>query len=231
MGIDDVVSKVKKNRDKKPYAVLYDFAQFIRRVEVPIPKIMAAFLYQERIARHGCWYWLINKFYYEPLLRYRCTTVGKNVRCDGDIPLIEGIGDVIIGDNVFVGNSGAWFFGSNLPQKPRLVVGDNTTINYRTVISIESSIRIGRNCLIAEECKIFDNNSHGIDYRKRDMTDADVAEIVIEDNVWIGMNSIVLKGVRIGMGAVVAAGSVVTKSVPSMTVVGGVPARILKKIT
>ena len=54
--------------------------------------------------------------------------------------------------------------------------------------------------------------------------------IVIEDKVWIGINSTILPGVRIGYGAIVGAGSVVTKDVPAMTIVAGNPARIIKKI-
>ena len=53
---------------------------------------------------------------------------------------------------------------------------------------------------------------------------------VIEDNVWIGINSTILPGVRIGYGAIVGAGSVVTKDVPAMTIVAGNPARIIKEI-
>ena len=54
--------------------------------------------------------------------------------------------------------------------------------------------------------------------------------VVIEDRSWVGLNSIILKGIRIGEGAVVSAGSVVTKNVPPYTVVGGNPAKILKRI-
>ncbi|WP_165251625.1 DapH/DapD/GlmU-related protein [Adlercreutzia sp. ZJ304] len=56
------------------------------------------------------------------------------------------------------------------------------------------------------------------------------APIHIEDDVWIGSGAIVLPGVRIGRGSVVAAGAVVTKDVPSMTVVGGIPAKPIKRI-
>jgi galactoside O-acetyltransferase len=54
--------------------------------------------------------------------------------------------------------------------------------------------------------------------------------VVIEDDVWIGCRSIVLKGVRIGRGAVIAAGSVVTKDIPAGAIAGGVPARVLSTV-
>ncbi|RFA25156.1 hypothetical protein CAI21_19880 [Alkalilimnicola ehrlichii] len=62
------------------------------------------------------------------------------------------------------------------------------------------------------------------------MTERDVAPVIIEDDVWIGNNCIVLKGVRIGRGAIVGAGAVVTKDVPAYCIVGGNPARVLKRL-
>ena len=229
MGIDKFIDNVRK-QETPFYAFLYNLYKNTRNISISIPKPIAGFLYSERLLRHELWHWFKNKFYYESLLRARCTSVGKNLRCDGDIPLIEGGGKIIIGDNVFVGNKGAWFVAPNICKEPVLTIGNNTSINYRTVISVESMVKIGNNCLIAEETKIFDNNSHGIDYRHRQMTEKDVSPIIIEDDVWIGMNSIILKGVTIGRGAVVAAGSVVTKNVPAMTVVSGNPATVIKEI-
>ena len=55
------------------------------------------------------------------------------------------------------------------------------------------------------------------------------APFIIKDNAWIGMSAIILKGVTVGEGAIVAAGSVVTKDVPPHTIVAGVPARVIKK--
>ncbi len=176
------------------------------------------------------WHYISNKFYYEMLLRFISDKIGDHVRTDGDIPLVIGGGKIIIGNYVFLGNKQAWILQRNLYPNPELIIGDFTSINYRTVISVEDKVEIGSYCRIAEEVKIFDNNSHNIDYEDRSMKEADVASIKIEDHVWIGMNSIILKGVTIGMGSVVAAGSIVTKDVPPRVLVGGIPAKIIKYI-
>lgn len=223
------IEKIRR-KDNLFYTLLYDMYFLLRDFKLPVPNILGSFFWHERMLRHGVWHWLKNKFYYEPMLRYRCAVTGKNVRCDGDVPLILGNGKIFIGNNVFVGNQGAWILVPNLFETPTLIIGDNSSINYRTVISVEQRVEIGNNCQIAEETKIFDNNSHAVDWRDRRMTPKDTAPIIIEDNVWIGMNSIILKGVRIGQGSVVAAGAVVTKDVPAQVIVGGNPAKIIKKI-
>jgi len=223
--LDDV------RRQQSPFhGFIYRFYKKIRSFNPPFVRPLYCALYHERMLRNEIWGWFINKLYYEPLLRYRCDSVGKGLKTDGDIPLIEGSGKIIIGDNVRIGPQGAWFLTRNLYDSPLLVIGNNTSINYRTVISVEQRVEIGENCLIAEETKIFDNNSHGLSYENRDMSKDDVAPIIIEDHAWIGMNSIILKGVTIGKGAVVAAGSIVTKDVPPMTLVAGNPARIIRRI-
>jgi len=229
MGIDKFIDKVRK-RETPLYAFFYNLYKDTHNISLSIPKPIAGFLYSERLLRHNLWLCLKNKFYYEPLLKARCTYIGRNVKCDGDIPLIVGGGKVIIGDNVLIGNKEAWFVAPNIYEEPVLRIGDNTTINCGTYISVESMVTIGNNCIIAEQTKIFDNNSHGIDYRHRKMTKKDISPVIIEDDVWIGMNSIILKGVTLGRGSVVAAGSVVTKNVPPMNLVAGNPARIIKKI-
>ncbi|WP_414717367.1 acyltransferase [Telluribacter sp.] len=73
----------------------------------------------------------------------------------------------------------------------------------------------------------MDNDFHGT--ANRDEEPAPEA-VILEDNVWLATRSMVLKGVRIGEGAVVAAGAVVTKDVPPYTMVGGVPAKVIKQL-
>ena len=109
-------------------------------------------------------------------------------------------------------------------------IGDNVGVSGCT-ISANRSITIGSRVLIGSGALIMDNDAHPLDYRSR-MSGSKGASspIIIEDDVFIGARAIILKGVKIGLGAVVGAGAVVTKDVPQMCVVAGNPARIVKSI-
>jgi acetyltransferase-like isoleucine patch superfamily enzyme len=80
---------------------------------------------------------------------------------------------------------------------------------------------------------VFDTDFHAIDpeVRRTDPFNLAIAPVEIESDVWLGARSIVLKGVRVGAGSVVAAGAVVTKDVPPGTLVAGVPAKVVGKTT
>ena len=130
-------------------------------------------------------------------------------------------------------------------------IGDRVHIGTSTLISA-NKIEIGDDVTIAWGCTIYDHNSHSVFWneRKNDTLQEyrdlkqfgdpiknknwDIVKskpIRICNKAWIGMNVIILKGVTIGEGAVVAAGSVVTKDVPAWTLVGGNPAIPLKEIS
>lgn len=107
-------------------------------------------------------------------------------------------------------------------------------IGARSLVGISNTLigplRIGNDVIIAQNV-VFSGLNHGyeaIDVPIKDQA-CSHAEIVVEDEVWIGANSVITAGVRIGKHAVVAGGSVVTKDVPAYTVVGGNPARTLKQ--
>ncbi len=129
-------------------------------------------------------------------------------------------------------------------------IGDRVHIGGSTFIS-RSRIIIEDDVTIAWGCTIYDHNSHSIywderkndtiqeykDYRifgkpivNKDWSNVVTKEIVIKKRAWIGFGVIILKGVTIGEGAVVGAGSIVTKDVPPYTVVGGNPARVIRRI-
>ncbi len=133
-----------------------------------------------------------------------------------------------------------------------ICIGDRTFIGSSTLICAQSII-VGSDALIAWGCTLIDHDSHSLDWQKRaddvrlwhqgllsagshgaalqkNWEVVPKAPIKIGDKSWIGFNSIILKGVTIGTGAVVAAGSVVTKDVPAWTLVGGNPAKFIKEI-
>lgn len=105
------------------------------------------------------------------------------------------------------------------------------------------NVEVGDDVLISWGTTIVDHNSHSISFSlrsndatdwlvgKKDWTNIKILPVKISNKVWIGFNSIILKGVTIGEGAVIGAGSVVTKDVPAWTIVGGNPARVIREIS
>lgn len=113
----------------------------------------------------------------------------------------------------------------------KIKLGDNTRI-HGSCIHAKEFISIGKNCLIAANCQIFDCNGHDVSFPyivDRINTTGKSKPIIIEENVWIGINSIILPGVTIGAGSVISANSVVVKDIPPMVVAGGNPAVVIKQ--
>ncbi len=107
-------------------------------------------------------------------------------------------------------------------------LGANVHINENVVISAKrSEVTIGDNVIFSTGCVV---TSIGYDFDGRSENHHSDAAITIEDNVWIGANATILPNVRIGQGAVIGAGAVVTKDVAPRTIVGGVPAKLIRKI-
>lgn len=153
---------------------------------------------------------------------------------------------------LYIGNKGLikakFIFES---KKGIIHIGNNVHIGDAMFIS-RDSISIGNDVTMAWDITIYDHNSHSVDWENRkndnnqcykdfincngnniknkDWSKVISKPIIIEDKVWIGFGVTILKGVKIGEGAVIGAKSVVTKNVPPWTVVGGNPAQILKKI-
>lgn len=109
-------------------------------------------------------------------------------------------------------------------------IGAGTFINTNARFGVPSApVTLGRNCQIGPNVS-FETVSHGLVYVPGKGRGDIVRPITIEDEVWIGAGAIITGGVTIGRGAVVAAGAVVTKDVPPLTIVGGVPAKVIRQI-
>lgn len=106
-----------------------------------------------------------------------------------------------------------------------LNIGDNGSIGWFAHIDARGGINIGDNVVIASYSKLI-TGGHNVDDPS---FNAEFKPIIIKDRVWIGTGATILQGVVVGEGAVVAAGAVVTKDVPKFTVVGGCPAKVIRK--
>lgn len=115
----------------------------------------------------------------------------------------------------------------------KLVIGNNVGMSS-SVIWCSKEIIIGDNVKIGGDTIILDTDAHSLDYKvrngKQDSVKANKESIIIEDDVLIGTRCIILKGVTIGARSIIAAGSVVTKSIPSDCIAGGNPCKILRVI-
>lgn len=109
-------------------------------------------------------------------------------------------------------------------------IGRDTRVHGSCIHALQS-IDIGSRCLIAANCQIIDSNGHELSFdavQSRINTRDGGKSIIIGNDVWIGCNSILLGDTQIGDGSVVMAGSVVKGKFPSMAIIGGNPARVLK---
>jgi acetyltransferase-like isoleucine patch superfamily enzyme len=104
-----------------------------------------------------------------------------------------------------------------------VTIGRMTFLNRRTEIMAKELVSIGDECAISWDVSISDTDYHQLGAGR-----PDTSPVLIGNHVWIGARATILKGVSIGDGAIVAAGSVVTKDVPPRSLVAGVPARIIR---
>ena len=191
---------------------------------------------------HPClaWYEIVDDFLYPTWIsRKRGLFMEGKVILRG-LPIIDITqgASISIGKNVML-NSRNRGYHINLHSPVKLfadrpgaeiTIGENTRI-HGTCIHAHRRISIGRGCLIAANSQIFDASGHELSFpqvENRIYTTGQAKPITIEDNVWIGANCLILPGVHIGRGSVIAAGSVVVKSVPPMVIAGGNPARVVR---
>jgi acetyltransferase-like isoleucine patch superfamily enzyme len=151
------------------------------------------------------------------------------------MPVIYGI-DVYLGDGVHLSGRST-FAGAlrNDGRRPRLIVGDDTYLGHRLILSADDEVVIGKHVHVADDVYICGYDAHPMDPIARrsqpgpvDYTGA--SRIVIEDDVWICQGAIVLKGVHVGKGAVIGAHAVVTKDVPAGAIVAGNPGKVIGRV-
>jgi acetyltransferase-like isoleucine patch superfamily enzyme len=131
---------------------------------------------------------------------------------------------------LFIGSHSALFDDVILSGVGEIHIGDRSSIGHNSVLVCRERIQIGNDCMLAAFCYVLDVDHEfrqtGRPIREQGLR---IAPVVIGNDVWVGAGTIILRGVTIGDGAVIAAGSVVTRDVPPHTVVAGMPAKVIKR--
>jgi acetyltransferase-like isoleucine patch superfamily enzyme len=173
-------------------------------------------------------------------LRLNNASYGSGFTCKGMI-CIQNFGIISIGKNVAI-NSAGWanpIGGGNkilfqIFRGGHLTIGEGSGLS-NCAITCASQITIGTYVLIGAGCKIYDTDFHPTEYyfrygAKRDYGKTKKKPVVIEDGVFIGGGSYILKGTHIGEHSIIGAGSVVSGNIPANEIWAGNPARFIKKI-
>ena len=174
---------------------------------------------------------IASKLLYEPMVRARFHRVGARLRMSS-LPYVSGHARITIGDDCTL--SGFAVTSGRFLDTPELIIGNHCTIGNLVMFSVNQRITLGDHVWIAARTTLFDSDGHPSDPERRlsgdnQLTAEDIKPVTIEDHVWIGRGAHILKGVTIGRGAIVAAGSVVASDVPAGAMAMGVPARIVKR--
>lgn len=159
------------------------------------------------------------------LFRKTNTTIHSSVKCYKNVIFnTEHGGEIIVDENTEI------LYGVLLMTYGGFIkIGKNCSINPYTVLYGHGGLTIGNDVLIAGHCLIIPANHVFLDIKTPINLQGETRKgIIIENNVWIGSGCRILDGVTIGEGAIIAAGTVVNKNVEPFTIVGGVPAKLIK---
>lgn len=154
-----------------------------------------------------------------------------------NVPLkCDGHGYVHLGSEVGIGWRPAPMLGDGTvrlqarPPAARISVGPGTYFSNNVQVIAETQVRIGAKCLIGDSVLIMDSDGHNLTAERRHQGPSLSAEIIIEDNVFIGSRVVILKGVTIGKDSVIGACSVVVRSIPPGVIAAGNPAKVLRPL-
>jgi acetyltransferase-like isoleucine patch superfamily enzyme len=204
-------------------------------LSLPMPRLLAPPVRLAFLCVRSAWYFALRVFVAEPLFKAQCTRYGKHLHTGIFVHFITGQGRIEIGDDVTIDGKIGIGFAARFASRPALRIGSHVYIGHSCSFTVAKSVSIGDHCYLAGNVTILDSPGHPLDPEARKAgsppADEDVQPVAVGDNVWIAQRAIIMPGVTIGEGSVVAAGAIVTHDVPPNTLVAGVPARVVKRLS
>ena len=222
-----------KRQDSPAARTLYGMAKAVRGARVPVIRPLHRTLYGLHLGVRNLLAEAGRILWWTPLFLSRVETSAPGLRLYSGMPQVLGPLRIRLGRDVRLSGLST-LIGRTDSADPLLTVGDNVDIGWQTTISVGTKIEIGDNVRLAGRCMLAGFPGHPLDPVARaagapDTVDQ-IGDIVLERDVWLATGTMVMAGVRIGRGTVVAAGSVVTKDLPPMVLAGGVPARVIRPL-
>lgn len=228
--IQKLVMKI-KNRENAFYSFLFDFLKGIINLNIPVINIIHKPLYYIHVGAYNFLRLVAMKVYCEPLFKSFCKECGSNFSLEIGMPLVSKNLSLIIGSKVCL-NGKNTFASPTVFEEPTLIIGDNTYIGYQNSFHVAKKITIGKNCMFSSNVLVQDNNGHPVPPSRRHerVSKEEVMPTYIGDNVWVGYQAYIGKGVNIGDNSIIGANAVVIHDVPANVIVAGNPAKIIKTI-
>ncbi len=223
-----------KERNSLPARIAYDLGMGLRSSSLPVIPGVHSTLYHITSALSATLSTILRVAWYTPLFQSRLTRPVRKIFVYNGMPLVTGPTEITLGERCRIAG-GIIINGRTTSHiTPQLTVGDNVDLGWGCNIAVGRRIDIGHNVRLAAGVLLLGYPGHPIDAAARARGDMDsddqIGDIILEDDVWLASRVIVMAGVRIGRGTIVAAGSVVTKDLPSNVLAAGVPAVVKKKL-
>ena len=229
--ISNFIVDIKRERTPTHRAIK-QLAKRLLRAEIPAPKAVFLPAYHAHQTIQNARQHVLRVLVYQPMFRARCEHVGQGLYMYQGLPYVAGDLRLRIGEQCKISAQTSLVAG-HVFDAPTLTLGDHTNVGPGVVISVSKSVTIGSHVRIGSGVNISHNASHPedpIERRTQAVSPESVRPVIIEDDVWIGTQAKIMPGVKIGRGAIVATGSVVTRDVPPMSVVAGAPARFVRRV-
>ncbi|MBW8192484.1 acyltransferase [Neiella marina] len=224
-----------KHSDAKPLQALVNHAKALRLVSLPRWRMVFATCYTLRQIVIGALHTCLRLCWWTPLFRAKVLGSCCRLYLYSGIPLISGKLQLYVGDSCRISGHTTFSGRSDRHIEPVIYVGNNVDIGWRTTIAVGRRVELHDNVRIAGECFLAGYPGHPLDANKRAQglpcEQQQVGDIVLQRDVWLATGVKVMAGVCIGEGTVVAAGSVVCTSLPAGVLAGGVPARVIRRLS
>lgn len=223
-----------KRRESLAARLAYTAARALRGARVPVVRPLHGALYAAQGTVRDALAQALRIAWWTPLFLSQVETEAPGLRLEGGMPQVLGPLRLRIGRDCRL--SGRTTFAarpSSLPR-PLLEIGDNVGVSWMTTIAVGTRVVLGDNVRLGGRCFLAGYPGHPLDAADRaaglPCTAAQIGDIVLERDVWLGSGVTVLPGVTIGQGTVVGAGSVVTRDLPPFSLAAGMPARVLRSL-